>query len=60
MDDLTSKIKLKRNQYTMSVLRSWYEEQYGNSGNKPKLCIIMPNFEEYNVHVIQDLIQILR
>lgn len=61
-DDCVSYNNLKRQQYTMSVLRAWYTEQCEKSadGVKPKICIIIPNFEEFVVHVIQDLIQILR
>lgn len=59
-DDLT--IKLRRNQYTIDVLQSWYDTKFANQLNdsKPRLAIIMPNFEEFKPTIIRDLIQILR
>lgn len=54
-------IKLRRAQYTMNVLRSWYAQRYpGHESVKPKICIIIPNFEEFKPAVIVDLITILR
>lgn len=55
-------IKLRRSQYTLNVLKSWYEEKFGDDSNemRPKLAIIMPNFEEFKPSVIKDLISILR
>lgn len=52
-------IKLRRSQYTMDVLQSWYETKYDSEEKKPKLTIIMPNFEEFKPNVIKDLILIL-
>lgn len=55
-------IKLRRNQYTLDVLQSWYNTKYANQSNdsKPRLTIIIPNFEEFKPTIIKDLIQILR
>lgn len=52
-------LKLRRNQYTLDVLEAWYETKYANKP-KPKLAIIMPNFEEFKPNVIKDLTLILR
>lgn len=52
-------IKLRRNQYTLDVLEAWYETKYANK-SKPKLAIIMPNFEEFKPNIIKDLTLILR
>lgn len=55
-------VKLRRSQYTMDVLRSWYDTEFSNRMNerKPQFVIIMPNFEEFKPNVIKDLILILR
>lgn len=55
-------VKLRRNQYTIDVLQSWYDAKFSNEPNesKPRLTIIMPNFEEFKPTIIKDLIQILR
>lgn len=54
-------IKLRRNQYTLSVLHSWYSAKYpAGSTVKPKICVIIPNFEEMKPSVMKDLILILR
>lgn len=55
-------IKLRKSQYTMDVLQSWYSSRYSESedSEKPKLIVIAPNFEELKPSVIQDLILILR
>lgn len=52
-------VKLRRNQYTMDVLESWYNTKFGSHEQKPQLAIIMPNFEEFKASVIKDLIFIL-
>lgn len=61
-DDDEPSVKLRRNQYTLDVLQSWYDSKYSNeqSDNKPQLAIIMPNFEEFKPNIIKDLILILR
>lgn len=53
-------IKLRRSQYTMQVLQSWYDEQFELRHEKQQLAIIIPNFEEFKGSVIKDLISILR
>lgn len=60
-DDDEPPIKLRRSQYTLDVLQSWYDNKFSNkSTTKPQLAIIMPNFEEFKPSVIKDLILILR
>lgn len=61
-DDDEPPIKLKRSQYTLDVLQSWYNAKFvdKSDGTKPKLTIIMPNFEEFKPSVLKDLILILR
>lgn len=55
-------IKLRRNQYTLDVLQSWYDAKFSTewNGTRAPLAIIMPNFEEFKPTVIKDLIMILR
>lgn len=55
-------VKLRRNQYTLDVLQSWYDTKFTSQPNdsQPRLTIIMPNFEEFKPTIIKDLIQILR
>lgn len=54
--------KLKRNQYTMEVLHAWYLHQNPATIDepKPKISVIIPNFEEFSARIIQDFIQLLR
>lgn len=61
-DDDEPPVKLRRSQYTLDVLQSWYDTKFANESNesKPQLAVIMPNFEEFKASVIKDLIQILR
>lgn len=62
-DEVTvPQFKLTRNQYTMDVLHAWYSHQNPSTVDepKPKISIIIPNFEEFNARIIQDFIQILR
>lgn len=61
-DDEEPPIKLRRSQYTLDVLQSWYDTKFSSESNetKPQLAIIMPNFEEFKPSVIKDLILILR
>lgn len=58
-DDDEPPTKLRRSQYNLNVLQSWYEAKYANK-SKPKIAIIMPNFEEFKPNVIKDLTLILR
>lgn len=54
-------IKLRRNQYTLNVLQSWYSAKHFDESNvKAKICIVIPNFEEMKSAVLKDLILILR
>lgn len=61
-DDDEPPLKLRRSQYTLDVLQSWYDSKFANesSDSKPQLAIIMPNFEEFKPSIIKDLILILR
>lgn len=55
-------VKLRRSQYTLDVLQSWYDTKFSEDFTEtmPQLAIIMPNFEEFKSNVIKDLILILR
>lgn len=55
-------IKLRRSQYTLNVLQAWYSHRISNetNGTKPKITIIIPNFEEFKPAVIKSLVSILR
>lgn len=61
-DDDEPPVKLRRSQYTLNVLQSWYNAKFADTLNemKPKLAIIMPNFEEFKPSILRDLILILR
>lgn len=61
-DDDEPPVKLRRSQYTLEVLQSWYNNKFSSNNNetKPQLAIIMPNFEEFKPSVIKDLVLILR
>lgn len=61
-DDDEPPVKLRRSQYTLNVLQSWYNAKFSGTSNemKPKLAIIMPNFEEFKPSILRDLILILR
>lgn len=61
-DDDEPPVKLRRSQYTLDVLQSWYDTKFADQpvNNQPQLVIIMPNFEEFKPSVIKDLILILR
>lgn len=53
-------IKLKRTQYTLDVLQCWYSSRHQNESTRPKISVIIPNFEEFKPSVIRDLILVLR
>ncbi|CAB3243566.1 unnamed protein product [Arctia plantaginis] len=59
--------KLKKNQCTMKMLKSWYHNNYLSSSptkkkalhlNRP-LVIIIPDFESFNCNVLQDFVMIV-
>ncbi|XP_055311868.1 origin recognition complex subunit 3 [Sitodiplosis mosellana] len=60
-DDDEPPVKLRRSQYTLDVLQSWYDTKFAAESVDaiPQLAIIMPNFEEFKPNVIKDLIRIL-
>lgn len=54
----STNIKLKRKQLTLSVLQSWFWNQYKDSKHKPKIVIMLADFEQFNPLVMQDLVSI--
>lgn len=58
-DDENIHVKLKKKQLTLSVLEAWYNNRYGSAENKPKLAIMVADFEQFPPHVVQDLVSIL-
>ncbi|XP_031627137.1 origin recognition complex subunit 3 [Contarinia nasturtii] len=60
-DDDEPPVKLRRSQYTMEVLQSWYNTTFSMTADetKPQLAIIMPNSEEFKPNIIKDLVMIL-
>ena len=58
-DDENIHVKLKKKQLTLSVLEAWYKNQFGSAEQKPKLTIILADFEQFPPHVMQDLVSIL-
>lgn len=61
-DNYEPPVKLRRSQYTLDVLQSWYDTKFSSQSTEsiPKLAIIMPNFEEFKPNILKDLILILR
>ncbi|XP_070504298.1 origin recognition complex subunit 3 [Chironomus tepperi] len=58
-DDENIHVKLKKKQLTLSVLEAWYNNRFGSDENKPKLTIMLADFEQFPPHVMQDLVSIL-
>lgn len=53
--------RLRRSQYTMSVLKSWYSRRYSGSPEKrPILTVILPDFENFQRDILQQFILLLR
>jgi origin recognition complex subunit 3 len=52
-------VKLKKKQLTLSVLKAWYNNKFESAEHKPKLAIILADFEQFPSHVMQDLVSIL-
>lgn len=46
---------LKRNCMTLNVLESLYQNSYSESETKPKLVIMLADFEQFNQNVLQEL-----
>ncbi|EAA07165.2 AGAP010406-PA [Anopheles gambiae str. PEST] len=57
--DTAEEKPLRKNQLNLDVLHAWYTETHINCRVKPKLTIIIPDFELFNPLVLQDLILIL-
>lgn len=51
--------KFKKNQLTLPVLKSWFDHRHGSSEVKPTVVIMLADFEQFNVNVMQELISIL-
>ncbi|CAO1349099.1 unnamed protein product [Diamesa hyperborea] len=56
-EDESPKKKLKKRHQTFQVLEAWYNENYKEK--KPKLVIMLTDFEQFSPQVMQDLIGIL-
>lgn len=48
---------MRRSQYNIQVLKSWYDVTYGSNG--PTLIIVIPDFELFRKDVLIDFIQLL-
>ncbi|KAG5676317.1 hypothetical protein PVAND_006163 [Polypedilum vanderplanki] len=58
-EDESINVKLKKKQLTLSVLEAWFNGNYKTSKKKPKLVIMLADFEQFNPVVMQELIGIL-
>lgn len=61
METDESRVNLKKSQFNMSLLQSWYEDLYGISKcdqQTKQLVVIVPDFEGFNSKVLQYFIQI--
>jgi origin recognition complex subunit 3 len=56
-DEESLDVKLKKKQLTLSVLVAWFNNNFKNS--RPKLVIMLADFEQFNPVVMQELIEIL-
>ncbi|KAL7039524.1 hypothetical protein ACKWTF_000014 [Chironomus riparius] len=52
-------LKLKKKQLTLSVLEAWYHNRFGSAEHKPKLVIILADFEQFPTNILQDFVSIL-
>lgn len=59
VEEEASNLKLKKKQLTLSVLEAYYNNKYKDAAVKPKLVIILADFEQFPPQVVQDLISIL-
>lgn len=48
---------MRRSQYNIQVLKSWYHETFCNNG--PTLIIVIPDFELFRKDVLVEFIQLL-
>uniref|UniRef100_A0A182JWP1 Uncharacterized protein n=1 Tax=Anopheles christyi TaxID=43041 RepID=A0A182JWP1_9DIPT len=58
-NDTPEEKRFRKNQLNLDVLEGWYTETHINCRAKPKLTIIIPDFELFNPLILQDLILIL-
>ena len=56
-DEESPKKKLKKRNQTLMFLEAWYNDHYVDK--KPKLVIMLTDFEQFDPHVMQDFISIL-
>uniref|UniRef100_A0A182MTR2 Origin recognition complex subunit 3 n=1 Tax=Anopheles culicifacies TaxID=139723 RepID=A0A182MTR2_9DIPT len=57
--DNSNEKRFRKNQLNLDVLQAWYLETHANRDARPKLIIVVPDFELFNQVVLQDLIIIL-
>lgn len=61
MDTESEAKRLRRSQYTMSVLKAWYSRNYSNCNQeRPILTVILPDFENFHQDILQQFILLLR
>lgn len=48
---------MRRSQYNIQVLKSWYDETFGSNG--PTLTVVIPDFELFRKDVLTEFIQLL-
>ncbi|XP_035794782.1 origin recognition complex subunit 3-like [Anopheles albimanus] len=58
-DDDTQEKPLRKNQLNLPVLQAWYFEKHEHMERKPKLTIILPEFEHFKPNMLEDFILIL-
>lgn len=50
--------KMKKKLLTLPVLEAWYKSNFKNSEAKPRLVIMMADFEQFNPLILQELVEI--
>lgn len=50
---------MRRSQYTMPVLKAWYNRTFASYYKKPKLVVIIPDFENFQRDILQQFILLL-
>lgn len=48
---------MRRSQYNVQVLKSWYVEKFGSNG--PTLIVVIPDFELFHKDVLTEFIKLL-
>lgn len=51
--------RMRRSQYTMAVLKAWYGREFASYYRKPKLVVIIPDFENFQRDILQQFILLL-